>query len=55
MDKKIDIHKAGGILIKDRKFLVERSKNKTFFIAPGGSIEPRETPKQALVRELKED
>ncbi len=55
MDKKIDIHKAGGILIKDRKFLVERSKNKTFFIAPGGSIEEGETSKQALVRELKEE
>ena len=55
MDKKIDIHKAGGILIKDRKFLVERSKNKTFLIAPGGSIEEGETSKQALVRELKEE
>lgn len=55
MDKQIDIHKAGGILIKDRKFLVERSKGKDFFIAPGGSIEPGETPKQALVRELREE
>lgn len=55
MDKNIDIHKAGGILIRDRKFLVERSKNKTFFIAPGGSIEACETPKQALVRELFEE
>lgn len=55
MDKKIDIHKAGGILIKDRKFLVERSQNKTFFIAPGGSIEAGETPKQALFRELLEE
>ncbi len=54
-DKKIDIHKAGGILIKDRKFLVERSKGKTIFIAPGGSIETGETPKQALVRELFEE
>jgi hypothetical protein len=26
MDKKIDIHKAGGILIQDGKFLVEPSK-----------------------------
>ena len=51
----IDIKKAGGILIKDRKFLVERSKGKTLFIAPGGSIETGETPKEALVRELKEE
>jgi 8-oxo-dGTP pyrophosphatase MutT (NUDIX family) len=54
-NKNIDIHKAGGILIKDRKFLVERSKNKTFFIAPGGSIEEGENPKQALIRELLEE
>ena len=50
-----DIHKAGGILIQDRKFLVEKSKNKEFYIAPGGSIEAGETPQQALVRELKEE
>jgi 8-oxo-dGTP diphosphatase len=51
----MDIHKAAGILIKNRKLLVERSKDKTFFIAPGGSIEAGETPKQALVRELFEE
>lgn len=51
----INIRKAGGILISDRKFLVERSKGKNIFIAPGGSIEIGETPRQALVRELKEE
>lgn len=50
-----DIHKAGGILIKNRRLLVERSKGKEFFIAPGGSVETGETAKQALVRELMEE
>ena len=51
----MEIHKAAGIIIKDRKLLIERSKNKEYFIAPGGSIEPGETAKQALVRELHEE
>lgn len=50
-----DIHKAAGILIRDRKLLVERSEGKVHFIAPGGSVEPGETVKQAVVRELKEE
>lgn len=50
-----DIHKAAGIIIKNRRLLVERSVNKEFFISPGGSTEEGETPKQALVRELKEE
>jgi 8-oxo-dGTP diphosphatase len=49
------IHKAAGVIIKDRKALVEKSKTKEFFLAPGGKIEKGETPKQALVRELKEE
>jgi 8-oxo-dGTP diphosphatase len=50
-----DIYKAGGIIILKRKTLVERSKGKEYFITPGGKIEPGETPRQALVRELKEE
>lgn len=50
-----DIHKSGGILIRDRKLLVERSQGKEFFIAPGGSIEEGETPQRALVRKLAEE
>lgn len=50
-----DIHKAAGIIIRDKKLLVERSKGKEFFISPGGSIEAGETAKQALKRELKEE
>lgn len=51
----MDIYKAAGILIKDRKLLIEKSNDKEFFIAPGGSIEEGETPKEALVRELNEE
>ena len=50
-----DIYKAAGIIIKDRKMLVERSQGKPAFIGPGGRLEPGETPKQALVRELSEE
>jgi 8-oxo-dGTP diphosphatase len=49
------IHKAAGILIKDRKLLLGKSFNKDVFIAPGGRIEEGETAKQALVRELREE
>ena len=51
----MDIYKAAGIIIKNRKLLIEKSENKEFFIAPGGSIEEGETPEQALVRELWEE
>jgi mutator protein MutT len=53
--QKDDIFKASGIVIQDRKLLVERSVGKEFFIHLGGKIEPGETAKQALVRELKEE
>ncbi len=52
---KIDIHKAAGIIIQNRKLLIERSKGKEIFMAPGGKVEPGESVKQALVRELKEE
>jgi 8-oxo-dGTP diphosphatase len=55
MESIIDIHKAAGIIIRDKRLLVERSKNKEYFIAPGGSIEDGETASQALIRELKEE
>jgi 8-oxo-dGTP diphosphatase len=50
-----DIYKASGIILKDRKVLVERSQGKEYFIHPGGKIEPGETAKQAVIRELKEE
>ena len=51
----IDIRNSGGILIKDRKLLVVRQKDKDFFIAPGGKLIGSETPVEALVRELNEE
>ncbi len=55
MNTEYTIHKAGGILIRDGKLLVERSKGKNVFIAPGGKVESGETVEQALIRELKEE
>lgn len=53
--QKYDWHKAGGVLIKDRKLLAGRNKDKIHFLTPGGAIEAGETPKQALIRELIEE
>lgn len=50
-----DIHKAAGIILKDRRLLVERSKGKDVFVAPGGKLESGETSIQAVIRELKEE
>ncbi len=55
MTDQIDIHKAGGVIIKDRQFLVTRSKGKDIYIAPGGKLEAGETVVQALEREMREE
>lgn len=55
MNKKADIQKAGGVLIKDRRFLVTRSKGKEIFVAPGGKLEGKETAIEALIREMMEE
>lgn len=49
------IRKAAGILVQNRRLLLTRSQGKGFFVSPGGKIEDRETPEQALVRELREE
>jgi 8-oxo-dGTP diphosphatase len=55
MDNQVDIHKAGGVIIRNRQFLVTRSVGKDTFIAPGGKLEPGETVIQALQREIEEE
>jgi mutator protein MutT len=47
------IHKIGGIILKDRKFLVGKTKGK--FTMPGGKIESGETDVECLRRELMEE
>jgi 8-oxo-dGTP diphosphatase len=51
----VDIRKAGGVFIKDRRFLVTRSYGKDMFVAPGGKLEPGETATAALIREIMEE
>ncbi len=53
--KHMDIYKAAGIIIKDRKLLISIEHSKEFYVAPGGSLEEGESPKEALVRELMEE
>lgn len=55
MSQNVDIYKSGGVLVKDRKFLVVREKGKDVFVAPGGKLDPGETSLQALVREMMEE
>jgi len=53
--KSKDIYKAAGIIIQNNKLLVEKDFDKDFYVSPGGKIEKKETPQQALVRELYEE
>ncbi len=50
------IDKVGGIILKDKKILVERkNNNKEECIIPGGKRENNETDLETLKRELKEE
>ncbi len=51
----ITIHKAGGIVIKDRRLLVVREFGEKIFHSPGGVIRKKESSIRALVREMNEE
>jgi mutator protein MutT len=55
MNEPILLRKAAGVLIHDRRLLVERSAHKDVFVAPGGKLQPDETAEQAVIRELHEE
>ncbi len=50
-----DIHKAGAIILKDKKFLIVKPHGKPSFITPGGKYEKGETAEGCLKRELMEE
>lgn len=49
------IYKAGGLLIQNRKVLLNKQGGNDVYIVPGGQLENNETYPQALIRELDEE
>jgi ADP-ribose pyrophosphatase YjhB (NUDIX family) len=49
------IRKVAAVMIRDKKLLLVRGKDKLFFWTPGGKIEEKETPEETLIRELEEE
>ena len=52
MDKLL---KYGLIIIRNKKFLINRKYNTTLFLMPGGKPENNETIEECLIREIKEE
>jgi 8-oxo-dGTP diphosphatase len=46
---------AGILVIKDRRVLVLKESDKSFYLLPGGKLEMGETDEQAAVREVQEE
>jgi 8-oxo-dGTP pyrophosphatase MutT (NUDIX family) len=53
--KRIEVKKAGALIIQKRKLLVERSTGKQTFNTLGGKLEVGESFEEALKRELYEE
>ncbi|MEK6910416.1 MAG: NUDIX domain-containing protein [Nanoarchaeota archaeon] len=55
--ERIPYHKAGAIIVRDKKVLLASSKGKLIFYWPGGKYEPADSgnPEKCLSRELKEE
>lgn len=49
------IVKYGLVILKDKKFLINRKKNTKLFLMPGGKPEEGETIDTCLEREIKEE
>ncbi|KKQ52401.1 MAG: NUDIX domain protein [Candidatus Woesebacteria bacterium GW2011_GWB1_39_10b] len=46
---------ANAAILKGKKILVTREKNRKLYLLPGGGIKKDEDPQQALIRELHEE
>ena len=50
-----EIRKAGALILRNKKILIVRPKEKPYFINPGGKYEAGESDEDCLKRELKEE
>ncbi|VVB80983.1 NUDIX domain protein [uncultured archaeon] len=50
-----DFNKIAGIVIRDKKLLITRTKGETMFFALGGKMEQGETELECLQREVMEE